>query len=85
MVWADRMSAQIVPLITDAAVLWAAWAAARQRHFDHPTHENAAACCAAFKPYYMRAVGKLGFEQAMADERRACAYILEHRGQINGR
>ena len=52
------MTAAVIPLVTDQEALYEAWIAARRAHVAQPTAATEAECLRAFKPYYVRFIGK---------------------------
>lgn len=80
------MKSTVLRLETNAEALWARWIAARTAHMDAPTPARLDACIEAFKPYYLRAVGRKGLEDALAEERRRCnAFLVAAGRRVGGR
>jgi hypothetical protein len=78
------MTAQLHRLETDAHALWLAWRDTRLALIAHPTLARFDACIKAFRPYYIKLVGKGwqdGIEAARTEERRRCGEILS-RGRV---
>lgn len=82
------MTATIIRLQADKHALWAAYNAVRTAFLAHPTPAGMDARMAAFKPFYIKLVGK-GWEQdieaATERERMACVTLLNAaRGRQGG-
>jgi hypothetical protein len=78
------MGAELHRLQTDPHALWAIWRDARLALIAHPTPARFDACLEAFRPYYIKLVGKGwqdGIEAAMAEERQRCGEIVS-RGRV---
>lgn len=52
------MTAAIIPPDHGRSRAYAAWVSARRAHFRAPTAATEAECLRAFKPYYVRFIGK---------------------------